>query len=121
MSHGLVHLFGNKQAMMSRKKGSQFDLNIIQNMRSKGSRIQYLFFLDCFVSAVIGVKKWKEKRMSKPFSEYVSISDEAFLLLLYESYNSKWVHKYKLDNQLYNDTTDVIPKDVVRKHSTDCI
>ena len=101
--------------MMSRKEGSQFDLNLFQSMRSKASRIQYLFFLDCFVSAVIGVKKWKQNRMSKPFSEYVSISDEAFLLLLYESYNSKWVHEYKIDNKLYNESTDDIPKDVVRK------
>ena len=101
--------------MMSRKKGSQFDLNLLQNMRSKASRIPYVFFLDCFVSAVIGVKKWKQNQMSKPFSEYVSISDEAFLLLLYESYNSKWVHEYKIDNNLYNVSTDVIPKDVVRK------
>ena len=108
-------LFGNKSAMMSRKEGSQFDLNLFQSMRSKASRIQYLFFLDRFVSEVIGVKKWKQNRMSKPFSRYVSISDEAFLLLLHESYNSKWVQEYKIDNQLYNETTDVRPRDVVRK------
>ena len=34
--------------------------------------------------------------MTKPLSEYFTISDEAFLLLSYECYNAKWVHQYKL-------------------------
>ena len=64
---------------------------------------------------MIGVTKWKENRMIKPFSEYVSISDEAFLLLIYDSYNEKWLHNYKVENNVYNDTDDVKPDNVVRK------
>ena len=81
--------------MIAKNEGKQFSLTILQNMRSKEGRSQYIHFLDKFAAAGIGCKKWKDNRLLKPLSHFFSISDEAFDLLTYECNNAKWIHEYK--------------------------
>ena len=46
--------------------------------------------LDCLVRAVVGRKVYIDSRMTKPLSEWFTLTDEAFLLLCLESYVPKW-------------------------------
>jgi hypothetical protein len=90
--------------LLTQKQGSHFDLPMVEKLRSKDSRSCYVHFVDRFVPAAIGYRKWKENRLLLPLSEYFSISDEAFMLLCYDCYNTKWMDEYKTKNKLYNDT-----------------
>ena len=85
--------------MLNESHGKQFRLADLEQMRAKETRHLYVHFLDRFVPAVLGTNKWKKDRMTKPLSEYFTISDEAFLLLSYECYNAKWVNQYKVTQQ----------------------
>jgi hypothetical protein len=63
-------------------------------MRSIQSRPAYVELLDCLVRAVVGRKVYIDSRMTKPLSEWFTLTDEAFLLLCLESYvpkrNREW-------------------------------
>ena len=105
--------------MITENDGKQFSLTTLQNLRSKESRSQYIHFLDRFVAAGIGCKKWKDNRLLKSLSQFFSISDEAFVLLTYECYSAKWTHEYKQKNLLYGHNHE-IPQNVVREKYFHC-
>ena len=111
----LLNTLITQKAMVTQHEGKQFCLNILEKLRSKEGRSQYIHFLDTFVSAGIGCKKWKNNRLLKPLSDYFSISDEAFVLLTYDCYNEKWTHEYMTKNKLYNEN-HVMPNNVVSQH-----
>jgi hypothetical protein len=46
--------------------------------------------LDCLARAVVGRIVYMESRITKPFSEWFTYTDEAFLLFCLESYVPKW-------------------------------
>jgi len=54
-------------------------------MRSIPSRPAYVELLDCLARAVVGCKVYVDNRMTKPLSEWFTLTDEAFLLLCLES------------------------------------
>ena len=66
----------------------------IREMRRIRSRPAYLELLDCLVRSVVGRKVYVENRMTKPLSEWFTMTDEAFLLLCLESYVEKWNHTW---------------------------
>ncbi|KAI2505583.1 hypothetical protein MHU86_8825 [Fragilaria crotonensis] len=62
----------------------------MMGMRSIPSRPAYVELLDCLARAVVGRKVYVDNRMTKPLSEWFTLTDEAFLLLCLESYVPKW-------------------------------
>ena len=72
----------------------EFCLESIREMRRIRSRPAYLELLDCLVRSVVGRKVYVENRMTKPLSEWFTMTDEAFLLLCLESYVEKWNHTW---------------------------
>lgn len=81
--------------MLSKNSMKKFDLDVIKNMREKGSRVLYVHFLDRFVPAIVGSTTWKRLRLQKTLDEYFTVTDEAFLLLCYDCYSDKWVQDYR--------------------------
>ena len=61
----------------------------ILKLRSKGNQ-DYIDFVEYFVSAVIGKKKYKENKCNKLLSEYASVSDEAYAILIFENNFDRW-------------------------------
>ena len=53
----------------------------------------YLKLFDYFGPAVVGAIRWRHLHVSQvAFSNIISPSDEAFLLLCLQSYKEKWIH-----------------------------
>ena len=63
----------------------------------------YAKFIDHFMPAVKGEKKWKRMRqgccsnqnIEFDLNEHATISDEAFLLVCLENYSAVWEHQFK--------------------------
>ena len=68
-------------------------LDIIHKKRSNRDA-DYLYFLLSYVPALVGYKTWRNHRLASDLDQYFTNSDEAFLLLCYESYGAKWLHDY---------------------------
>jgi hypothetical protein len=60
----------------------------INGMRSESSRDNYTEMLDSLV------KLFKKNRTTKPLSEWVTNTDEAFILLCLHNYSAKWRHEH---------------------------
>ena len=59
----------------------EFHLPSIMGMRRIASRAAYIELFDCLARSVVGRKVYVENRMTKPLSEWFTLTDEAFLLL----------------------------------------
>ena len=68
----------------------EFRLRSIMGTRSIQSRSAYVELLDCVVRAVVGRKVYIDSRMTKPLSEWFTLTDKAVLFLCLESYVPKW-------------------------------
>ena len=69
-------------------------LDIIGQRRALSPGI-YEAFLDAGGPAFTGQIKWKNVREHKPLSEFLSVPDEAFLLLIVDNYWRKWIHVWE--------------------------
>jgi hypothetical protein len=52
----------------------------------------FTFIVEHLAGAVIGQRKWKTTRCYAPLTEHMSISDEAFMLLVLENHYELWMH-----------------------------
>ena len=68
----------------------EFHLSSIRGMRRIASRAAYIELVDCLAKSVTGRKRYMENRMTKPLSEWFTLTDEAFLLLCLENNVGKW-------------------------------
>lgn len=77
--------------------GCDEDIKYILKMRE--NTIHYVSFIDMFAPCVVSVKKWDNvKEMETActgadgdlFNKMLTISDEAFMLLVMENYATKW-------------------------------
>ena len=66
------------------------NLDQIMQMRQE-ENIPYFDFIEFFVSSVIGKSCYKQNSCDKLLSEYVTISDEAFAILIFENNFDAWV------------------------------
>jgi hypothetical protein len=66
-------------------------------MRSDATMDAYIDFLDTTIKAVVGYSKYKENRTTRPFSEWCTHTDEAFLMLCMETYLRKWEHEWRVE------------------------
>ena len=71
----------------------EFLLQNFMGMRKTKTKA-YVQLLDCLGRAVVGRKVYIENRMSRPLSEWFTLTDEAFLLLCLESYVDKWKQEW---------------------------
>ena len=65
----------------------------------KNTNDAYYFFYDCILRCVVGKPEWKRLlRIGQPMCKLVSVSDEAFALLLLENSWKRWeyIHKNKI-------------------------
>jgi hypothetical protein len=60
--------------------------------RSRSTRKSYCILLDSLIQAVISAKKFKDNRLTKPLTEWVTISDEAFMMLCIDNYHRVWIY-----------------------------
>jgi hypothetical protein len=56
----------------------------------------YIDFLDKTIK-VVGYSKYKENWMTRPFSEWCTYTDEAFLMLCMATYTRKWEHEWRVE------------------------
>ena len=68
-------------------------LNALGGLRSKDTCHLYARLLDIMIQAVVSYKNYKANRLTKPLCEWVTISDEAFLLLCLDNYGLMWLHE----------------------------
>ena len=52
----------------------------------------FTFIVEHLAGAVIGQRKWKTTRCCAPLTKHMSISDEAFMLLVLENHYELWIH-----------------------------
>ena len=68
----------------------------IVNTRQKWSAM-YIDFLNLFVASVVG-KKYEELCWFRKLSEFVTISDEVLVLLIFENNYDRWINMGKNDD-----------------------
>ena len=59
----------------------------------------YLIFAKTFIPCIIPKKTWKTKGYEKRFCDYVTASDEAFMIWAFTNYNDWWWTKYQLSGE----------------------
>ena len=65
-------------------------LKMRQTPRSKYANTTFNFVVEYLAGPVLGQRKWKTERCYKPLSEVMTVSDEAFMLLLLENQYDMW-------------------------------
>jgi hypothetical protein len=55
----------------------------------------YLWFCEFFLEPVIGTAKWRSNRYKLPIRKFVTPSDEAFAIVVYENNYRKWYECYR--------------------------
>lgn len=78
-------------------------------MRRKDVRNNYILMMDRLIQAVVTYKRYKMNRTTKPFSEWVTVSDEAFLIVCLENYARAWQYERLLENVGDPPEGDAIP------------
>ena len=59
----------------------------------------YLDFCDYMLPSVVGKLEWKKCKFRKKLSEFVTILDEAFVLLAFENNYERWHAQYEADQE----------------------
>ena len=80
-------------------KYSMEDLHKLRSSTTVGEKAAFLWFAGDFVKTVAGRKTWGEKKYLKLMTEgtregergLVSVSDEAFALLMLDNYYERWI------------------------------
>jgi hypothetical protein len=89
----------------------------IAGMRRDARMDEYIYFLDTTITAVVGYSKYKENRITRPFSEWSTYTDKAFLLLFMETYMRKWEHEWRVEK--YGEPRNLDQVDPARFESLD--
>ena len=95
-----------------RVNAAMFTVEEILRLRTNtdAGRSKYADFLQHYIPAIIGARKWSGVRQVMLVQECFTYSDEAFLLLCYECYQRKWIQEciystVEPDHQANNATT----------------
>jgi hypothetical protein len=59
-------------------------------MFHRESRDDYIKFISHFAPALTGVTFWNNNKLTKPVSELLTVTDEAFILLCLINYSATW-------------------------------
>ena len=77
---------------MKEQSSSDEACNIMQSalMFHRVNSKEYIKFISHFAPALTGVTFWNKNKMTKPVSELLTVTDEAFLLLCIINYSATW-------------------------------
>ena len=70
--------------------------NTYVHMRSIDTAANYINMLDKLIQTVVTYKVYKMNRTTRPFSEWVTVSDEAFLIICLKNYSRRWRYEKEL-------------------------
>jgi hypothetical protein len=70
--------------------------NTYVHMRSIDTAANYINMMDKLVQTVVTYKVYRMNRTTRPFSEWVTVSDEAFLIICLENYSTRWRYEQEL-------------------------
>jgi len=56
----------------------------------RGNSNEYIKIISHFAPALTGVTFWNSNKMTKPVSELLNVTDEAFILLCIINYSATW-------------------------------
>jgi hypothetical protein len=59
----------------------------------------YVWFCEYFLEPVIGTGKWRANRYNLPIRKFVTPSDEAFAMLVYENNYNKWYECHRTEKE----------------------
>lgn len=62
-----------------------------KNTQNKNNNMAFDFVVEYLAGPIIGMRKWKTERCYKPLSQVMTVSDEAFMLLLLENQYELWL------------------------------
>jgi len=72
-------------------------LDDILNLRQDSTGL-YFKFIEYFIAPVVGKIFYKENRCDRLISDYISVSDEAFAILIFENNYETWCDMVKRNN-----------------------
>jgi hypothetical protein len=72
-------------------------LDVITHLRQSDNAKHYVQLMDTLIQAIVTCRVFKKNRTKNLFSEWVTVSDEAFLILCLVNYEKKWRYQ-KLQN-----------------------
>ena len=100
-----------------------FSIDELQKMRRASTEREkkaFLWFYGTFLECVCGLKHWGVQKSKQLVSQatssatkhgkLVTISDEAFALLLYDNYIEKWLKAFQREEQLRHETPPAEPQ-----------
>ena len=87
---------GTKDTGGVRELESEFE-NTYVCMRSQETAANYIHLLDQLIQAVVSYRMYKMNRTTRPLSEWVTVSDEAFLIICLENYSKMWRYETLLE------------------------
>jgi hypothetical protein len=67
------------------------DIIKMQQSPRSSNNTAFTFIVEHLVGAIVGIRKWKTTRCYAPVSKHVSISNEAFMLLVLENQYDLWM------------------------------
>ena len=68
---------------------------VLKNGRK--AKNEYTMIIEGMIPAIVTCKKYKEKRMKEPLTDWVTVSDETFLLLCLDNYAHVWRYEVRKD------------------------
>ena len=102
---------------------SMFSIDELQKMRratTEREKKAFLWFYGTFLECVCGLKQWGVNKSSQLVSQasssatnhgkLVTVSDEAFALLLYDNYNEKWLKAFQQEEEQWQETPPTVPQ-----------
>ena len=75
---------------------SEFEDTYVR-MRNQETAANYTHLLDQLIQAVVSYRVYKMNRTTRPLSEWVTVSDEALLIICLENYSKMWRYETLLE------------------------
>ena len=74
--------------------GYDYNLELISGLRGVESWTEYKAILDKTLQCIVLAHRYKKNRLTEPLCQWFTFTNEAFLLVCFESYRRKWSYKY---------------------------
>lgn len=108
----IVHILLTRKGYTERNLDAPYSVDTLVKLRQSVTNEEkeaFQWFIGEFVGSVAGTKLWKRKKIYHRVSEavidkggkelVVTVSDEAFAILIYENYIDKWIAKFHMERR----------------------